>query len=603
MAGLEGRTQDGAGRLGPPSSRPSPLAVMRRLLGFLFPVKGWVALSVLLGALTVASGIGLLATSAWLISAAALQPSIAELSVAIVGVRFFGISRGVFRYLERLSSHNTTFRLLAQLRVWFYRSLEPLAPARLQEARSGDLLGRIISDVDALEDFYVRAVAPPLVAVVVGSAMFLFLAGFALRLALVLASFLALAGLALPLLVVRLSRRPGRQIVDQRAALQTNLVDALVGMADLQAYGQAGRMMAQIEAGSRRLAELERRMARIGGLHSGLSLLLANLALWSVLALAIPLVEQGRLAGLNLAALALATLATFEAVQPLPVAAQQLATSLQAAGRLFHFLDASPALSDPPAPAVLSGPPSLSVQGLRFRYGPREPWALDGLSFDLPAGRRLAIVGPSGAGKSTLANILLRFWDFQEGRVVLAGRPIGDYGQADVRGLFGFVAQDSHIFNAPIGDNIRIAHPPAGPEEIVAAARQAQLDDFVASLPEGYETGVGQLGMQLSGGQRQRLVIARAAVRRPPILLLDEPTANLDPLTEAGVLATLLALAKGRSLLLITHRLVALEQMDEILVLDAGRVAERGTHTELMSQAGLYRRLWDLQHRPLAPRP
>jgi len=585
----------------PQPTSHSPLSLLLRLVAPFWP---HVALSVLLGALTVGSSIGLLATSAYLISAAALQPSIADVNVAIVGVRFFGITRGLFRYLERLVSHNLTFRLLARLRTWFYAALVPLAPARLLAFRSGDLLGRITSDVATLEDFYVRAIAPPLVAVVITVTMMFFMGAYAGHLALVLLLFLLLAGLGLPLVIRLAGKNPGRALIAARAALQVHLVDGILGMDEVLAYGRSGTLQHEVRLWGARLAAVEKRMAWIAAGHAGLSLLLTNGAMVAILWLAIPLVTAGQIAGVSLAGLALATLAAFEAVQPLPLAAQHLESSVQAAARLFEIVDAEPAVVDPPAPRPLpAGAPSgldLAVRNLTFRYHKKEPPALDGICFDLPAGKWLAVVGPSGAGKSTLAHLLLRFWEVDHGHILLAGHELRSYQQVAIRRSLGVIAQQTTLFNASIRDNLRVANPDAGEAELRAAVRRARLASFVQSLPDGYETRIGERGLQISGGQRQRLAIARVLLQDPPFLILDEPTANLDPLTERDVLDSIFAYAQDRSLLLITHRLVGLERMDEILVLDRGHVVERGRHGHLLAAGGLYRRLWELQQNALS---
>ena len=306
---------------------------------FLAPYWPWVALSVLLGFLTVGSSIGLMATSAWIIATAALHPSIAVLQVAIVGVRFFGIARGVFRYLERLASHQVTFRVLARLRVWFYAALEPLAPARLMQYRSGDLLSRIVADIGTLENFYIRAVAPPLVALLVAGLMWIFLGSFDPRLALAVIAMMLLAGVGVPLLSQILSRRPGSRVVTVRAGLNAVLVDGIQGTADLVAFRAEAAQVRQVRALSDALGRDQARLAGIGGLDNALGSLLTSLAVVVVLALAIPLVTAGRIAGVSLAVLALATAASFEAVLPLPLAAQFLASSLAAARRLFEVVD------------------------------------------------------------------------------------------------------------------------------------------------------------------------------------------------------------------------------------------------------------------------
>jgi ATP-binding cassette subfamily C protein CydCD len=539
-------------------------SVLRRLLGFLAPYKARIALSVLLGALTIGCGVALMATSAYLISAAALQPSIADLSVAIVGVRAFGLARGVLRYLERVVSHDVTFRVLAQVRTWFYQALEPLAPASLQQRRSGELLTHIVSDVEALQDFYVRGFYPFLVAFLAGAGVLFFFGAFSWGLALTMLLFLLLYGAALPWLIHTLAGIYAEDLAGTRAALQNQLVEGIQGMADLLAFGRMGDWQTAVHEQGARLAAIQRRAAGIAGLRSGLGELLTFGAMWAVLWLAVPLSTSGAFKPVYLAALALAAVASFELVQPLPHAAQVLAESLAAARRLFGVVDLAPQVQSPeisdhlPAatyqPAGGKAPPTLSIRNLRFRYGPGEPWLLEGLSFDLRPGDKLALTGRSGAGKTTLVNLLLRFWDFQEGEITLNGRSIRGYDPAAVRACFGVVEQRPYLFNTTIYDNVRIARPEASREEIKKAIYQAQLHEFITGLPDGYDTQVGSLGMALSGGERQRLAIARALLRDAPILLLDEPTAHLDPVTAEALMGTLLSLAKeGRSLLLITH--------------------------------------------------
>ena len=568
-------------------------------------------LSTLLGFLTVAASVGLMAASAWIIARAALQPSIAELQVAIVGVRFFGIARGVFRYLERLVSHDTTFKLLTRLRVWFYAALEPLAPARLMQFRSGDLLSRIGADVDTLEDFYVRVIAPPLVAVAVAGLAAIFLGSFAPLLAgIALAGMLGL-GLGIPLLTRSLGRAPGRALIAERAALNAALVDGLQGMADTVAYGAQAARLDQVRQGSARLIRRQQRMALIDGLQAGLGVLVVSLTLIAVLAAAIPRVEA-----VNLAALALATVAAFEAVLPLPQTFQFLESSLEAARRLMEVVEGvQPAVVDglvSPSPLVEPHPPTpsppaergrvgvaLAIEGLSFGYpaqdGVDEPPALQDVSFRVPAGARVAVVGPSGAGKSTLVNLLLRFWDYETGQISLDGRELHTLPQDAVRARMGVVTQHTHLFNTTIRENLRIARPEASEEELIAAARQAQIYAFIAGLPDGYGTYVGEQGVALSGGERQRIAIARALLKDAPLLILDEATANLDAVTEQAVLGAIRALMQGRTTLIITHRLAGLEDADAILVLDGGRIVARGRHAELVAMGGLYARLWALQ--------
>jgi ATP-binding cassette subfamily C protein CydCD len=348
--------------------RSSSLRTFMRLLKLAARFKGGVVLSVLAGFATIVSGIGLLTTSAYLISAAALQPSIADLQVAIVGVRFFGIARGLFRYLERYLSHQVTFRLLARLRVWFYRSLEPLAPARLMTYHTGDLLARIQNDIESLQNFYVRALAPPLVAILVVSTMAFFMAGFDPAFTIIMLLCMALAGAGVPFLIHWLSRKPGRQMVRQRGALNAALVEGIHGMADLLAYGQAGQQVSKISRLSENLGRSQFKMANIGGLQNGLIILLSNLCMWLVLATAIPLVAEGQLSGVFLAVVVLAAISAFEAILPLPQVAQYLESNLAAAERLYDVVDADPEVQDPAEPLPVPEAPDLEIEHLSYDY-------------------------------------------------------------------------------------------------------------------------------------------------------------------------------------------------------------------------------------------
>ncbi len=585
-AGSSGMTE------GPLPPRP----VLLRLLGLMLPFWKPIVLAVLLGALTVGSGIGLLGISAFIIAKAALHPSIAELQVAIVGVRFLGISRGVFRYLERYVSHRVTFRLLQRLHVWLYRSIEPLAPAGLAGYRGGDLLSRLVADVQTLEHFYVRVVAPPAVAVVVGLGLWLGLRLYSPVLAWALVAFLLLAGVGQPLLAGRLGRDPGRRLVASRSELTASVVDAVQGLADLLAFGQAGRQHERVREVSHSLGRAREELARIAALNVSVQSLLTSLAVLSTLVLAVPMVGEGRLSGVDLAVLAIVASAAFEAVLPLPVAFQYLESCLAAGRRLFEVVDARPTVVDPvePSPAPADG--SLVARSLGFAYGPNEPRVLDGVSFEVGAGETLAIVGPSGAGKSTIVSLLARFWEY-EGEIRLGSHDLRAYHQEDARRLIAVSAQRPHLFSATVRDNLKLARPEADDAALWDALRVAQLEDLVRSLPAGLDTWVGENGLRLSGGERQRLAIARALLRDAPILVLDEPTANLDVLTARALLEAVRRSCRARALLIVTHQLTGLSDDDQVLVLDGGRVVERGRLAELLERDEAYRRMSDLQRR------
>ena len=550
---------------------------MRRLLALtLWPGRksgapgyvGWLLLGILLSAATSLTNVGLLAVSAYLISKAALVRESSDLSLLITGVRFFALARAGLRYAERYVTHLATFRILTRLRVWFYRALEPLAPARLQGYRSGDLLTRIAADMETLENFYLRVVIPPLAAALVILAASLFLGFFDRRLAWALLLFALITGVLLPWVNLRLSRGPAAETIRLRAALNAALVDELEGGADLLIFGQAGRYQARTGALSARLHAAQAQLAGVRGLSNALSALLAGLAGVTLLLLAVPLVTGGDLNGVYLAMLPLTAMTALEAVQPMNQAAQMLASSRAAAGRLFELADAPPPVTDPPAPAVApaaQGGLALDVDHLRFRYSPDAPLVLDGLTFHVPAGGRVALLGPNGSGKSSLINVLLRFWAYEGGVITLGGADLRTLTQDDARRLVGVAPQQVYLFNGSLRENLYLADPDASEEALIDACRLAQLHDWIGSLPQGYDTLVGENGLLLSGGQRQRLAIARAVLKDAPILILDEPAAHLDPLTEQALWQALDSFMAERTTIIISHKPLEAARVDGVV--------------------------------------
>ena len=395
----------------------------------------------------------------------------------------------------------------------------------------------------------------------------------------------------MPLLVNALASRLGRRQIELRSELNAGLVDGIQGVQDILAFGAALSQQEKVSRINREIARTQRRMALIGGLQNSLSDLLANLAVLTLLVLAIPLVGGGAVRGVYLAFLALVILSSFEAITPLGDAFRFLGRSLESGRRLFEVVDAEPDVTDPAAPVPVPQEPGLEFRDVSFSYGKGGSQALRDISFELPPGGHVAVVGPSGAGKSTLARLALRFWDPDGGEVLLGGRGVRGYAQEEVRGRMSLVAQDTHIFNGTLRYNLLIARPEATEAELARALETAQLDEFVEDLPKGLDSWVGEQGLRISGGERQRLAVARALLKDAPLLILDEPTANLDAVTEAELMSAIEELMRERATLLITHRLVGLEGMDEILVLDEGRVVESGTHAELMKLGGLYSRM------------
>ena len=566
-----------------------------RLLGLLGPYRFRVALAVLLGVATVAGNVGLLSTAAYVISAAAVVSYISLLTIPIYLVRFFSVSRSFSRYFERLVSHDLTFRLLGNLRSWFYVRLTPLAPALLEGYRSGDLLSRLVEDVEELENLYLRAVSPVLVAAVVWGLAFAVLYPFDPALAITVLVFLAAAGVGAPLLVWALSRGLGRRQLELRSELYSRIVEGTQGVQDLLAFGREEEQRRQIEVLNRKLARIERRQALISGLHDSSGDLLTNLAMLVALVLAIPLVAGGEVRGVYLAFLALVALGVFEAATPLGGAFQTIGRTTAAGERLFEVSDSEPTIRNPKSPLPVPEDFTLRFDNVSFRYGEGDPFSLEDVSFALEPGRKVAVVGPSGSGKSTLANLILRFRDPQGGEIRLGGRSLSEYAQEDVRRLVSVVPQSTHVFNDTLRNNLLLADPEANDEALELALERARISSFIERLPDGLDTYVGEHGSRLSGGERRRLAVARALLKDAPLLVLDEPTANLDTVTELEVLASVWEAARDRAALLVTHRLVGMEEMHEILVMDAGRIVERGAHEQLLAAGGLYCRMLETQ--------
>ena len=566
-----------------------------RVLRLARPAARRLILASLLGAASIAAGIGLLATSGWMISRSAEHPSVAALGLAVVGVRFFALSRGVFRYGERLVGHDAALRSLADLRVRVYQRLERLAPSGLSAFRSGDLLARLVADVDAVQDLLIRVVPPFGIGVIVGVATVALMWWLLPAAGAVLALTLLVAAVVVPWLTHALARRSEARQAVVRGELTALVVDLLQGAPDLTVYGATDAQLNRIADADAELGRVASASARTAGIGSGLIALLAGGAVWGAILVGVPAVGSGTLAGVQLAVIVLIPLAAFELVNALPAATQSFERVRRSTARVSAVLDAPLPVVDPVVPTPLpAAPHALRVRGLRARYGNEGRWVLDGIDLDLAPGRRLGIVGPSGAGKSTLAHVLVCFVPY-EGSVRLDGVELAGLDGDQVRGVIGLVQQDAHVFDTTLRENLRLARRDATDADLRAVIARVRLQDWVDGLADGFDTAAGVHGTRISGGQRQRLAIARALLADFPILVLDEPGEHLDTATADAVMADLLRATEGRTTLVITHRLVGLDAMDEVLVLDSGRVVQRGHHTDLVAADGLYAQLWQLE--------
>jgi ATP-binding cassette subfamily C protein CydC len=502
-----------------------------------------------------------------LISRAAERPAILTLSAAIVAVRFFGLARPLARYADRLWSHDLALRGLARVRARFYAAVEPLAPAGLQEFRRGDLTSRMIDDVDSLQGLYLRGLGPPLVALAAGAVCVGTAWAFLPAAGAVLAAGLVLGGVGAPAVAGWVSRTASRRQAAARGELTAEIVELLRAAPELAVYGAEALTLERVAEADRELDRLARRDAFVGGLAEGLSILVAGLTVVGVLAVCVTAHDAGNLDRVLVAMLALLAVASFEAVSGLPSAARELVGALASGRRVLELVDRTPTLVDPALPLDPPRESAVALEGVTARYAPTAPAVLAGFDLRLEPGRRVALVGPSGAGKTTVTNLLLRFLDPGEGRATLAGNDLREYRQQDVRATFALAGQEAHVFDSTIRANLLLARPDAAEDDLRLALRRAHLDHWVATLPEGLETPVGEDGGKLSGGQRQRLTLARALLSDAPVLVLDEPTAHLDPETAEAVVADAFDAAGDRSVLLITHRSEGLGLVDEVVAL------------------------------------
>jgi len=563
---------------------------------------------ILLGLVAVGSAVGLLSLAGWFLTAAAL----AALSAAgtwqfnfflpSIGVRLFAFGRTLARYGERVVNHDTTFRILESLRVWFYRHIEPLAPACLSRFRSGDILNRLVEDIDTLDNLYVRVLSPSaaflIVTVLLGGLLWLFDPAIAVA----ALAFLAVAGGIVPYTAAWLGAKTGRRLGRQSAGLRVRIVEGLQGMPELLVYDAQVRHLEAIRQDADELMASQRRMSHITGFTNALITLISGLAVTLTLYLGVDRLDMAaEHGGAVLTLVALAVMAAYEAVWPLPTAFQFLGRTREAGRRLVEIVTSEPAVRYPEQPHPVPEHHGLTFEDVSFRYAEDAPLILDGLNFQAEAGRRVAVLGTTGSGKTTLVNLLVRFWEPTAGRICIDGVDIRTLGVADLRRSFSVVSQQAHIFSTSLRDNLRIARADATESDLRESLAAAQMLSFVDSLPDGLDTWVGEAGKMLSGGQARRLAVARAFVHDAPIWVLDEPTEGLDRVTEQKLMQAIWERTAGKTVVLITHHMIDIHRMDKSILIDSGRIAAQGHHAALLSDNSRYRRFWGYPPTELPP--
>ena len=564
-----------------------------RLLGSLRPHPGRVVAAISAGAATVASSIGLLTTSAYLISRAALHPPILDLTIAIVGVRFFGIARAVFRYLERLASHDLSLRLLTDLRMRTADALRRLGPAGIASFRAGDLVGRVIDDVDETQHVFVRIVYPPLVAAVVAVLTGILAVAWLPAAAPMILAPLLLALIVVPWLTHRAGEAAGRVTAAARGRLVGETVEVIEGAEAVVALGAEEHLTSTAFSTAEQVAAGERRTAWLHGFGEAAVLALTGTALVGTLWVAAAAASSGTLDGVMVAVLAMLAVTPFEAAAPLPPAFERLGRSLGSTNRLFEIIDADPPVAEPVVATPMPDTGTIAVVGATA-YGRDGTRILGPIDLTVRPGSRLGIIGETGSGKTTLAHLIGRFRDPDDGEVSFADVDLRRLPTREVRLRVGYEDDRAFLFSGSVLGNVRLGDPDAAPEAVADVLERVGLGAWLERLPGGLETDVGESGRKVSGGQRRRLALARALLADFPILVLDEPISGLDPATARDVMDDLLAATVGRTLVLITHHALGLDRMDENVVVEDGRIVDRGAHDDLLERSARYRRMWDV---------
>ena len=534
------------------------------------PHSGWLLGGIILSLLTTFAAIALLTLSGWFITSCAIAGLVVidgnalafNFMLPAAQIRALAIIRTVGRYGERLVTHEATFRVLAGIRSWFFQQLIPLVPGRLSALRSGDLLSRMTADIDALDALYLRLLAPAIVATIGVTAVTVFLAFYAPVISLATGLMLLAAAVVVPWIFNSLGRAGAEQIVVLAANFRIRQVDMMQGFADLIANQAYGRFSNFLEQFSDLMLNTQRQNNRLSAISSAITFLLAQITVLLALVLAAILFKADLLSGTDLALVVFCVLAAFELVTPLPVALQMLAKLQKAARRIRQVTEMSPTTPQHIQTVALPERYDLQLTEVSFRYPDQQNWVLKNISLAIPQSSKIAIVGVSGSGKTTLLHLLMRYYDPDQGSVLLAEHNLKQLDADQLMTCFGVLSQLSHLFAASIKQNLLIAKPNALATELDAAIQAAGLEKFISYLPEGLDTWVGESGVKVSGGEARRIALARLYLKNAPILILDEPTEGLDSDTERDVFKALAIFARDKTVIMVTHREAGLGLVD-----------------------------------------
>lgn len=557
--------------------------------------KHWfgLTLGMILGLATILAAISLLTLSGWFIAASA----VAGLTIARetfnymlpgAGVRGFSMARTAGRWGERVVSHNATFKLLADLRIFFFRKLTPLIPGRQTNLRDADLLNRLVADVDAMDHVYLRLVSPLIVGVLSLVAVTVFLSWFDLTIGLTLGAILLALMLLLPVIFYRLGKRNGEALTYSKANYRITLLDWIQGQAELLLFNAEERYRVQAESEQQSLLTAQRKMANLTGVANAILMAATGWTLVLITWIAADGVG-GNPPDPFVAMLAFATMASFELMMPVAGAFQYLGQTLTSARRLNEIIEAKPDTPFDPNGYQAKAQGNIAIENISYTYYGSEQPVLKQVNLSLKQGEKLAILGRTGCGKSTLLQLLTRNWDPQQGQISLDGIPLPQWQEGALRSAMTVVSQRVDVFNGSLRENLLLAKPQASDAECVQALEQVGLTTLLDG--QSLDTWLGEGGRQISGGERRRLGIARALLHDAPILLMDEPTEGLDRRTEQQILELLLEHAKDKTVIFITHRLIGLDEMDQICLMDEGRIIEHGKHQQLLAQKGRYAEL------------